>query len=233
MTLHHQHHLPSAAPSEIQFGIIPIRHSLSHNDKVAGNAAWTSGFECRLRDNSLFLFSDCAEAPRIFVAWGGASRARFGECDLQFGAETANEGRSEPVSSLDPFAQQSQTRRQFPSASSSSAAVLMLGHRNRRSRNGNGMGRGIRGRETPPSSDAPFTHHLRIGFGRLLSSFIFVLRTHQDCCSNGSTVGYSSRDQVIHEIKHGNVPRPRQCRMTMSKRGLEIGRRILGTTSLD
>ena len=39
MTLHHQHHLPSAAPSEIQFGIIPIRHSLSHNDKVAGNAA--------------------------------------------------------------------------------------------------------------------------------------------------------------------------------------------------
>ena len=36
MTLHHHHRLSSAPLSEIQFGIIPIRHSLSHNDKVAG-----------------------------------------------------------------------------------------------------------------------------------------------------------------------------------------------------
>ena len=80
MTLHH--HLSSAALSEIQCGIIPIRHSLSHNDKVAGDSVWTCGIWERLRE-SPSSSCDAADAPRIFLVWG-ASRARFGDvtCSL-------------------------------------------------------------------------------------------------------------------------------------------------------
>ena len=110
MTLHH--HLSSAALSEIQFGIIPIRHSLSHNDKVAGDSVWTCGIWERLRESPSSC-CDAADAPRIFLVWG-ASRARFGECDLQFVAKTANEReRMAPPPSIHSRTQQSQTRRQF------------------------------------------------------------------------------------------------------------------------